>query len=115
MWLLREKVIEQLHTYVHLVLPASFPGFSRAEGITVETSDADVVPLSPAELRALEFERSGRDPDAYANMVKLAKYFRGVLPVQEILWREGMREDTLDTVLTEFSRILVRSERPAPG
>ncbi len=111
-WLLREKVVEQLHTYIHLVLPASFPALTHKSEIPVAENDDGEVQLTAAELRSLEFERAGRDPDAFVRLVRLAKYFRGVLPVQEILWRESEDELALELVLREFSPILVRSERP---
>lgn len=132
-WLLREGIIMQVHKFVHLVLPASFPAMSSkqfsqpmvASLVPVRSvSDSGVlssseamdgeVPLSPAELQALEsHERAGRNPEVYGMLLRLGKYFRGRCCMQEIAWREGVSVNNIERVCEEFRRIVVVSQRPA--
>lgn len=119
-WLLREGVVEQLQTFVHLVLPSTFPTFARRGSTTSlpvpqaesPLGTSDEIPLSPTELRTLEVEKAGRDSSAYAQLLRFGRYFRGRVSVQEMLWREGEDPLVLEGVFREFKRLLVKSERP---
>jgi hypothetical protein len=122
-WLLRHKKIEQLHTFIHIVLPASFPTLhTKSLDPQFTSSVADSASpvavereahLSPQELQALEaHERSGHSADAYRRLLKLGKYFRGMMPLEEILWREDESLDAIRDLLHQFKRLLVASERP---
>lgn len=79
----------------------------------LHSEDGDI-PLTPQELHALEaHERSGRSVENYRRLLRLAKYFRGKMSTQEIMWREGEEGSTIEEVCNEFKLILVVSKRPA--
>jgi hypothetical protein len=122
-WLLRHKKVEQLHKFIHIVLSASFPAlYSRpidASSTSLLVDAASPVALqqeaqlTSQELQALEaHERSGHSADAYRRLLKLGKYFRGLVPLEEILWREGETLEAIQGLLAQFKRFLVVSERP---
>jgi hypothetical protein len=132
-WLLRQDLLIQIHTFVFLLIPDprdedeianenyhntlynnnndnTTTTNTNEDGFDEEVFQNAPYLLSPAGLKAHEsdyIEKLNDNSPEYGLFKRLCPYFRGFHHLEEIMWRENVSRDDITKVLKKYQHILV--------
>ncbi|XP_065579288.1 GATOR1 complex protein NPRL3-like isoform X2 [Artemia franciscana] len=136
LWLLKQRILMQIHTYVALIIPQDHQTTRRkfdslelrsdsrtpsesdrfsndsdevASSLTTSGISDNLLPssLSSAERLAILKVPRASDPEDLKLFAKLLPYFHGTHPLEEIMFRENIRRSQVFQLLDKFRSVLV--------